>query len=403
MVSQTRNCSACLLVGLLVTSSSCGPDHPDELAGRVQLRVDSTGGVVRVRNFGVAPRWSLAPLVTVGSEGSLGVPAADEFGRISTLTTDPEGNLWVADALSHDIRVFGSNGALVRRIGREGQGPDEFLSIYSLAWVGDVVLALDFGNGRIAELSESGEWLGTRPAPGSVSGPPSMMRFYATSDTTVYQWSVKSSDHDVQRMWVEQGRDSSGFAWPQLNLEAPKPTVIRCEAPRALSFFDLPFSGQLLQRPAGRGLTYVTWTEQYRIAELGMGGDTVRVVEYARPRAPISDAEWDQARAEYLEFRDQWTEAKCNPTDVSRPDAKPAIRNLLVDTSGELWVEAYTAEGLVWDVFDSDGTLLGSLPGFDYVERVAPSIRGDLVAWVEADSLGIERARVARVSRRPSS
>lgn len=403
MVTQTRNRSAWALVGLLVTSSACGPDRPDDLSGRLQVQVDSAGVVVRVRNVGVAPRWSLTPLVTVGSEGSMGAPAADEFGRISTVTTDREGNLWVADALSHDIRVFGPNGALVRRIGREGQGPGEFLSIYSLAWVGDVLLALDFGSGRIAELSESGEWLATRPAPGSVSGPPSMMRFYATSDTTVYQWSVKPSDGGIQRQWVEQGRDSSTFAWPQLDLEAPKPTSIRCDAPQAISFFDLPFSGRLLRHPAGRGLTYVAWTEEYHIAELNAGGDTVRVLEYARPRAPISDAEWDNARAEYLEFRNEWSQAKCNPTDVSRPDAKPALRNLLVDTSGELWVEAYTADGLVWDVFDPHGVLLGSLPGFDYVERVAPSLRGNLVAWVEADSLGVERARLARVTRRPSS
>jgi hypothetical protein len=35
---------------------------------------------------------------------------------------------------------------------------------------GDRLLVLDFGNGRIAEMSEMGDWLGTRPAPGTVSG-----------------------------------------------------------------------------------------------------------------------------------------------------------------------------------------------------------------------------------------
>ncbi len=404
MGSQIRNHGCGLLLGLLLVLPSCGPDRTGEPSGRLEQRIDSAGGVVRVRNLGAAPRWSLNPLVTVGSGAATGAPAADEFGRISTVSTDRQGNLWVADALSHDIRVFGSGGSLVRRIGREGQGPGEFLSIYSLAWVGDVALALDFGNGRIAELSETGEWLGTRPAPGRVSGPPSSMRFYATSDTAVYQWSARASDGGIELEWVEQGRDSATFAWPRLELDPPEPTQILCHSPNGtISFFDLPFSGQLLKQPAGRGLTYVVWTEEYHIAELDAQGDTVRTIEYARPSAPISDAEWDEARAEYQEFRDQWTDAKCDPSGVSRPALKPAIRNVLVDTRGDLWVEAYTAKGLVWDVFDSGGVLMGTLPGFEYLESVAPSIRGDLIAWVEADSLGVERARVARVLRQPSS
>lgn len=337
-------------------------------------------------------------MVTVGSEGSLGEPAPDEFGRITAVSTDGSGALWVADDLGHDIRVFDTDGALVRRIGREGQGPGEFLSIYSLAWVGDVLLVLDLGNGRVVELSGSGEWLGTRPAPGSVGGRPATLRFYAVTDTTVFQWSLKPEDGRATPVWVEHRPDGVAGEWPQLALAPPAPTVMRCEASGSRTYFDVPFGGRLVQHPAGARMTYVAWTPEYRIALLNPDGDTVRIVERDRSRVGVSDAEWALASADHTEFMREWPEARCQPSELGRPATKPAMKNLLVDTSGRLWVEVYTDGGTEWEVFDSRGFLVGTMPGFAYLDRVAPSIRGNLLAWVEADSLGVERVRVARLS-----
>lgn len=388
---------AVLIAGLLLGASACGFGEREAPNGTLVHSVDSTGAGVVVRTSGRAPRWSLEPVVTVGSEGSLGESPPDEFGRITAVSTDKTGTLWVADALSHDIRVFDTQGALVRRIGREGQGPGEFLSVYSLAWVDDVLLALDLGNGRVAEISESGEWLGTRPAPGSVGGRPATLRFYAVTDTTVFQWSLKPEEGGATFVWVEHRPDGIRGEWPQLQVSPPAPTMIRCEVSGSRSYFDVPFGGRVLQHPAGPGLTYVAWTPEYRVALVDSDGDTLRVVERDRPPVGISDAEWDLANSEYNDFTQKWPEARCRPSDLGRPDTKPAIKNLLVDTSGRLWVEVYTEGGSEWEIFDAQGFLEGTVPGFDYLDRVAPSIRGNVLAWVEADSLGVERVRVARL------
>lgn len=392
------------LLGVLVAAVACGLKDLGESAATLKQEVDSTDAIVRVRNSGVPPQWTLEPVLTVGSEAAMGEPAPDEFGRITAVSTDREGAVWVADGFSHDIRVFGADGSLTRRIGREGQGPGEFLAIYSLAWVGDVLLALDLGNGRVAELSESGQWLGARPAPGRVSGPPALLRFYAVTDTTAFQWSLKSASGKIESVWIEHRPGGVVGEWPQLSPVAPEPTGIRCDAPDgSISFFDMPFGGRVLQHPAETGMAYVAWTRDYRIALLNAEGDTLRVIERDRPRVSVSDAEWEAARSEYAEFMEDWPGAKCDPSDIARPSTKPAIRNLLVDTSGRLWVEAYTDDGMAWDVFDSQGLLRGTVPSFDYVDRVAPSIRGNLLAWVEADSLGVERVRVALIDRGPAS
>lgn len=300
------------------------------------------------------------------------------------------------------MKVFTPGGSLLRTIGREGQGPGEFLAIYSIAWVGDVLLVLDPGNGRVAELSESGEWLGTRPAPGSVSGSPALLRFYPVSDTVVYQWSLKSAGGRAERIWIEHDPQGVTAEWPQLRPEAPEPTSILCDTPDgSIAFFDIPFGGKLIQHPAGNGLTYVTWTRDYRIALLDSRGDTVRVIDREKPRIPIKDAEWETAASEYAEFREKWPGAWCKPRDIRRPDVKPALRNLLVDTSGRMWVETFTDSGLAWEVFDRNGVLVAVVPGFQYDDRVAPSLRDDLVAWVETDSLGVQRVQMARIQRSP--
>ena len=232
---------------------------------------------------------------------------------------------------------------LLRRIGREGQGPGEFLSLYSLAWVGDTLLALDFGNGRIGELSPQGEWLGTRPAPGRVSGPASMLRLYAVSDTQVYQWSIKQVDGQVRRTWVEQGIGGVGEEWVQQTPTPPEPTTVVCDRPDgAISFFDVPFGGKMLEHPAGAGDTWVAWSPDYQLALVAPDGDTLRLVERAWDPLPILDAEWDSATVEFDDFREEWPDAGCRPSAPPRPKMKTALRNLLVDTEGRLWVEVYT-------------------------------------------------------------
>ena len=397
MAEQRSVCRKVLLAGAILQIAACGSERPEAPISALTREVDSTKSVVAVRNSGVAPRWILEPLVTVGTEGSLGEPAVDEFGQISSVSTDMTGTLWVADDFSHEIRVFDTQGALVRRIGREGQGPGEFLSVNSLAWVDDRLLVLDLGNGRVAELSETGEWLGARPAPGSVGGRPSTLRLYAVTDSTVVQWSLKPEESGAALMWVEHRLGGVSGEWPQLVLSPPAPTMIRCEASGSRSYFDVPFGGRLRQHPAADRLTYVAWSEEYRIALVSSNGDTVRVVEYDRPPVGISEAEWVAANSDISEFKQERPEAKCQPSDMGRPVLKPAIKNLLVDTSGRLWVEAYIEGGSEWDIFDSHGFLEATVPGFNYVDRVPPSIRGNVLAWVEADSLGVERVRVAKL------
>ncbi len=382
----------------------CRSEEADPMLSGVEHRMDTVNGAVHVVSTGTPPEWVLTSELEIGRSASVGEAAPDEFGRIMSVTTDDAGRVWVADALSHQIKVFGAEGHPIRAVGREGQGPGEFLGLYSIAWVGDLLLALDFGNGRVAELSETGEWLGSRPAPGRVSGSASMLRFYPVADSTVYQWSLESVDGRLQRMWVEHGPEGVRAKHPQLVVEAPEPSGLTCNRPDgAISFFEIPFAGKTMQHPGQGGLTYVAWSGVYRITAVTPEGDTVRIVERERPPVPITDQEWETGGREFSDFREEWPGAECEPPNMDRPESKPAFRNLLVDLGGRLWVEAFTPSGLQWEIFDPEGRLIATVPAFEYLDRVAPSIRSGRVAWVEQDSLGVERVHVGRVGATPLS
>lgn len=390
------------LAAALLLLAGCEQAAAPEAGEALRVARDSTGDVPVVRSYGRPPAWRLDTLLAVGSVGGTGGPAPDEFGLVTSVLPGPANRLWVADAQASEIRVFDESGALALQFGRRGEGPGEFGAIYSLAWVQERLLVLDLGNGRVGVLSREGEWLGTRPAPGRVSGSPAQLRFYPVSDSLAVQWSLATGERSVSRVWIEHGPDGVRTEWRQLEPETPESGDVLCERPDgALSFFRVPFGPRSFQLPAASREAWVGWSADYRLARIDAAGDTVGRIERVREPEPISDAEWAEAHADFAEFRREWPGARCRPSDLRRPDVKAAYRNVLPTADGSLWVEVHAGEGTVWEIFDASGALIGTLPGFDYDERVAPQIRSGRLAWVTRDSLGVQRALLARVVREP--
>jgi len=387
-------------MALLLALLACGKQTQEE-AGLV-VRVDTVGPVVHVRNAGTAPLWALRPILTVGSEASIGQPLDDEFGQVNSVGLSPVGDLFVADHFNREIRVFGLDGGLRMRIGREGQGPGEFRSLYSLAWVGTTLLALDMRNGRIAEIGPDGSWLGQREAPGSVSGPPRMIRFYAVGSNEVYAWSLRPEPTGVRRVFTRHGISGVEAEIFQATRPDGPPSSITCQRPDGgITFLDIPFAPEFLQHPAPGNHIAVVWTAVYRIAFLSAEGDTVRIVERDHDPVPLAPDEWETALGEFHSFRAAWPGASCQPRSPSKPDVKPAVKDLLIDVEGRLWVEATTTQGDRWEIFDRDGRLIGSLPSFRHSRRVPPYLGKDRVAYVVEDSLGVQRVEVAEFGSQP--
>ncbi len=86
------------------------------------------------------------------------------FAGPTHITTDEEGNIYVADDRSSEIRVFDSLGIYVGAFGERGRGPGELLTVSGMVVneAGDVLVADQF-NQRITRFIDLGESVETYP------------------------------------------------------------------------------------------------------------------------------------------------------------------------------------------------------------------------------------------------
>lgn len=387
-----------MLLSALVVG--CGSHDHSEQPTAVRTDIDTVAGVERITNSGVPPTWRLERQLTVGSVGSMGEPAPDEFGRVASAILGPDDRVYVADQMNSEVAVFEQDGSLALRFGRDGQGPGEFGGLYSLAWVKDTLLALDFGAGRVAMFDAQGGWLGQRRHSGSITGSPSLLRLYQTDDDEAFAWSLHPTPHGSRRMFVRHTPAAADDTLWQLSWDPSVNPYVRCDHPGgAISFWDIPFQPTFLQHPARGLLIAAINTDEYRVVYVGKEGDTVRVVERALEPVPTTAAEWDEGLREYRAFRDDNPGVPCEPRSLQRPDVKPPVRDLLLDPSGRLWVEAITLDGPFWEVFDPPGILVGRVPPFPRGDRTAPSITDRHIVAVHTDSLGVELVTVYEIRR----
>ena len=220
---------------ILATALTVGCDQHDQASGSGDLVtvVDTLNGVIHVTHTGTPPEWRLAPVASIGPKTLTDQGAPEEFGLVTAVALGPDGNVFVADARNHEVRVFGLDGAHRRTFGRDGEGPGEFRSLYSLAWVGDRLLVMDPHLGRIGELSAEGDWLGQRRTTAGLTGSQEFIRLYPVGANEAFRFAFGP---ERQTLWV--GHDSGGDTGdtvPRLRVADNLPGAVAamfCEAER---------------------------------------------------------------------------------------------------------------------------------------------------------------------------
>ncbi|MCY3546025.1 MAG: 6-bladed beta-propeller [Gemmatimonadetes bacterium] len=390
-----------LLVAITALTGAC--DQRLSSASDLTTTVDTVAGLVHVTNAGIAPEWRLVPVVSIGPKELTDQATPDEFGGVSAVAFGPDEALFVADEYNSEVRVFGLDGAHRRTFGREGDGPGEFRSLYSLAWVGDRLLTLDPRLGRVGEFSAQGEWLGQRTTVmAGFSGSPAFIRFFPVGPNEVFRFAYSL---ERETIWVghhatgDTGDTVPGPRSPVTPLPGAIPPMF-CEADGATGFFGAPFAPGILRHPASGGIAYSAWGYFYRIAVTDAAGDTLRVIERTLPTEPISDDEWAGGRSEEQDvFRERFPNASCNPRTFTRPDRKPFIDEIFVAPDGKLWVDVIRTAGNRWEFFDAEGGLVGSVPAVPYKDRTVPVFRGDYLATIRQDELELDHVDVWRLER----
>lgn len=377
------------LVGAATGCNAVGADDSS-----VAVTVDSSRGYPIVRSSGDPTAWTAELVATMGIDSA----GESTFGTVRSVLLDSSGAGYVLDPSYHQIHVFEPDGRFREFWGRQGSGPGEFSSPYSIAWLGDSMAIFDAGNARITLLGPDGKWASQWPT--ARMGGTNVLRLYRTPPRGFWMIDSRKTDSDkLERTfvrytptgpsdtltWFVQSGLSQGFA--------------HCEFPGGFSMFDPPFGAMPLVIPNAAGEQVVAASTDYRIAFIGRKADTLRVIERPVEAEVVTDSEWEEAQSELQDWRKGNPGAHCDRTGWDRVMTKPPLKSIFTDDAGQLWVEVLTADGLVYDVFGMDGTLRASVRGLPPSGDIDPSVVAGRIAIVVKDSLDVQSVKVFRLGR----
>lgn len=382
-----------------VTAGGCGgDDRAGGTAADVAVAVDTVAGVERLTASGTPPVWRLESLAVIGRQGGMsGEPAPDEFGRVVAVVADEEGYVYVADRMTHELRVFDPAGRFVRRLGGEGGGPGEIRRLNGVGWLaGDTLLVFDGGNARLMRLTRGGAHVGQWPA-AAASGPILFVLNGGPREVYVVAFRPRTGARGVERLWVRVTPEGPGDSLV-VPLEPARGSAVECERQGSIGGFTNPYADRLIAAPAPHGERVVARSPAYRLAFVDPTGDTIRVLRRDVPLEQIPDSAWAAIEMDYRTWRNEWRGARCTGA-LERPPAGPTLRSVLFDHHGRMIVDYESGGRTRFDVYDRKWRPAGTFDapaGLD--AGVAPYLRDDRLYAVTRDSLDVQQVRSYRLT-----
>lgn len=323
-------------------------------AGRFE--VTDSAGLVLVRNPGEVDWTDRSPptLVEDVRIGSVDGPPETQFGRITGLDIDVEGNIYVLDRQTSNVRVFDTLGTYLFTMGREGQGPGELdggsavvVATNGIVWVVDGYPLPT----RLVAFSSMGEPMSTFPLPLDVRAMPREWRAGPQGSLLV---KTASASEDAPELLLRKD---------------PGAGVVDT----VYQFMPEPAAPTLEWAALEDGRVVIGRTDEHRFLFLQPDGTVERVVTRAARLREMTDAHKEQS----INARRTPEDRELQRERLREVEFHPAYTSLMAGPNNTLWTrrhllqedvdEAGGSRTLfnVWDVYDEEGRLLGAvqLPG----------------------------------------
>jgi sugar lactone lactonase YvrE len=379
---------------------------PPALAGDWKGQTEQRDGVEYVMN----PMEGMESPVTLELDElwRIGGDTDDEdefFGIISRITTDPDGNIYLLDSQLNEVKVFSPDGAFLRTMGREGEGPGEFRGPADMFFLPDGNLGvLQVAPGRIVMLTPDGEPVGDYPLPQDESGAtPILVGGQLMGDNlllVLQENNFQEGKLDITRCLAVI--DSEGNETKRLH-EDIRPIEF------ANAVFDekvwRTFDGRWAVSPGG-ALHACTQFPDYEVEVWDARGNKTRVVSREFNRRKRDEEEMERMHDIFEAFTRQVPNAQIKVSDFD-----PDIAGVFPRADGSLWVQnSRGAEDMpdgslgIFDVFNEDGhfvrevTLMGegdpTLDGYFFVDDRLYVVTGFLEAAMAQASGGAAESEV---------
>ena len=323
-------------------------------------------------------------------------PSSADLMGVNGLDVDSRGNVYVADR-SSQLLVFSPEGAVLRKLGRKGQGPGEFDWPQVVRVLpGDSVYAFDTGLQRVTVFPPRSDRAAYSVNVGTNAMLFSYWAFPATSTRGIFAaYRASFGDGD--------GRGLHGHRKEVLRLLNPDGSIQRdsvaafteaealfLHGPVEGVMFN-PFGRQPVFAFGGGDRVYAAWNGELAIDVYSATGQRIRTIRPAvtpRPR-PITEQDRDSVVADL---------ARTAPAAVVRrafaeagSDSWPLFRDMVVDDADRVWLGLLGAHGepVHWTAFDQAGAQVASM---DLPENVSLRVvRGRMAYGVELDEDDVPR------------
>ncbi len=291
------------------------------------------------------------------------------LAQISSLAASASGTTYVMDAKPTAVKVYNSGGDLIRIIGREGAGPGEFLDRSTLHLHHDTLVVHDRGNSRIVLFDTTGRYLATAPAG---AGPASGITSDGLLPVFAYLPDAPAPSPPGEGLirYRLNGTVVDTIHFPVEPLP-PMWTLVDASGDRGAV---IPLTAGTILKAAPDGHLVVGNQDRPELFVLTDAYDTLATFRLRQlPAVPIPD-QVRRERFDGMVNRAEWLRPIARIEDI--PTRYPSWEDLSFDPAGNVWVSRRTADGLIWEGYRLDGTVLA------IIDVPFPEATGLRLTWV---------------------
>ncbi len=387
-----------LLVGLFL---ACAGEDP-----RSSVTQWDSAGITIVESH--SPRWGGTEGWSVDPEPFMdlttsGTGDAHWFYRVSDATRLSDGSIAVAENDSDEVRFFSSEGAFLKAVGGEGEGPGEFRWPSSIErYRGDSLIVFDPQLGRATVLDP--QWEVSRVIPFRLAGA-QVRNLHPLDDTNFVA--------RAPLLWVPEERDGF-YRKPEALIRISASGAVIDTLAIAAGYEDFQWQSGAISAvglfvrnsyfAVHRGRIYLGDADEMEFKVYSATGQVERII-----RVPAFDlsVSAEEIRAE------RESRLGMNPSAMNRdllsampdPEIRPAYSDLVIDSEGFIWAEESQGRTLWftgglpsrWTVFSPEGEWLGGvqLPYRFFVFEIG----SDYVLGRRYDEDEVEHVELLRLTR----
>ncbi len=339
--------------------------------------------------------------------GGLDAPEDQQLFQVRGGRRLPDGRIVVMDGGSGELRIYDATRELVRKHGRKGEGPGEFMEARLVGGVGgDTLIVYDSRLRRVSHLHADDGFIRSYQIGAEGGGYPVAIGITSDGGLAVGGGMRFSSDEGFpsgavrpNSRYVTLAPDGSVRGdWG----EVPAREMFARVGPGSFNVSSLPF-GRATVAAAAPDRLWLGTGDAWEINVYTLDAALTRIVRFDRTQERVTDELRAAALEEQLEdAADDAAEQSIRSQfrDMPSPDLVPPYQVMTIDALDHVWIGEYVLPGETvrnYTIVDAEGRAAGriTLP-----PRTSPlDIGADYLLGLTRDDLDVEQLTLWRLTR----